>query len=83
MATKRSVYLFHYERDYEDARNHLYREMYDDYYDSNKLYFYGNWGSCYRFDWEQCYRIEIWSDCSDPVKAASIIKEHDGKYYDE
>ena len=49
--------------------------MYSDYYDSSRIYFYGSW--------RDCYKIEIWSDCSDPIKAASIIKEHGGKYYDE
>lgn len=82
MATRRSSYVFPTEQDYDDARDHLYREMFSDYYDNDKLYFTGYWGSCYRFDWEQCYKIEIWSDCSDPIKAASIIKEHGGRYYE-
>lgn len=83
MATRRSTYLLHREEDFQDVKDHLYREMYSDYNDSDKIYFYGYWGSCSRFDWDQCYKIEIWSDCSDPVKAASIIKEHGGRYYDE
>lgn len=83
MATKRSTYVFKNEEDFQDAKNHLYRELYHDYNDSDKLYFYGYWGSCHRFDWEDCYKIEIWSDCSNPILAASIIKEHGGRYYDE
>lgn len=83
MATRRSTYVVRDEQDFEDIRSHIYREMYDDYYDSNKIYFYGYWGSCSRFDWDQCYKIEIWSDCSDPIMAASIIKEHGGRYYEE
>lgn len=83
MATRRSSYLFYREEDYQDVKDHLYREMYSDYNDSNKIYFYGYYGNCSRFDWDQCYKIEIWSDCSDPIKAASIIKEHGGRYYDE
>lgn len=82
MADRRSTYLFHYEKDYEDARNHLYREMYDDYSNSNRIHFYGFWGSCSQFDWDQCYRIDIYSECSDAPHAASILREHDGKYYD-
>ena len=83
MATRRSTYVLPTEQDYEDARNHLYREMYSDYSNYEKLYFTGYWGSCSRFDWEKCYKIEIWSECSDPIKAASIIKEHGGRYYEE
>ncbi len=79
----RSTYLFRYERDYNDARDHLYREMRDDYYDNNKIWFRDSWGSCARFDWEQCYRIQIYDECSDIEKAVSIIREHGGRYYDE
>lgn len=75
MATRRSTYVLRTEEDFQDVKDHLYREMYGDYYDSSKIYFYGRWGDC--------YKIEIWSDCSDPIKAASIIKEHGGKYYGE
>ncbi len=82
MAERRSTYLLPTENDFNDVRDHLYREMQSDYYDSNKLYFYGSWGSCSRFDWDQCYRIDIYSDCSDPEYAASIIREHRGRYYD-
>lgn len=53
-----------------------------DYNDSDKLYFYGYWGSCSKFDWERCWRIDIYSDCSDPEKAASIFREHRGRYYE-
>lgn len=83
MATRRSTYLFQTEQDYEDAKNHIYREMYSDYNDSDKIWFRGSDGRCWRFDWENSYRVEIWSDCSDPVKAASILREHCGRYYDE
>lgn len=83
MASRRSTYVVRREEDYEDIKNHIYREMYHDYNDSNKIYFYGYWGSCSQFDWDTCYKIEIWSDCSDPELAASIIREHGGRYYDE
>ena len=82
MAERRSTYLFHYEQDFETAKNHLYREMYDDYNDSNRIYFYGFWGSCSQFDWDQCYRVDIYDECSDPLRASSILREHDGKYYE-
>ncbi len=70
MATRRSSYVFRTEEDFQEAKDHLFREMYSDYY--NNFYFSGGRD-----------KIEIWSDCSDPIKAASIIKEHGGKYYDE
>lgn len=82
MSTRRSTYLFPTENDYNDARDHIYREMYADYNDSCKLYFYGNWGSCSKFDWDVCYRVDIYSDCTDPERAASIFREHRGRYYD-
>ncbi len=81
MAT-RSTYVFQREDEFEEAKNHFYNLMRDDYYDSNKLYFYGYWGSCSRFGWEQCYKIEIGDDCTDSVKAASIIREHGGRFYE-
>lgn len=83
MATRRSTYVVRTEEAYNDIRDHIYRVMRDDYYDSNKIWFRDSWGSCSRFDWDYCYRIEIWSDCTDPIMAASIIKEHGGRYYDE
>ena len=82
MAERRSTYVIEKEDDYNDARDHLYREMYHDYYDSNCLYFYGSYGSISRFDWNSSYRIDIYSDCSDASKAADIIREHRGRYYD-
>ncbi len=74
MATRRSTYVFKTEEDYNDAKNHIYRNMSSDYYDSDKIYFYGSWG--------EEYRIDIYSECSDPSAAASIFREHRGKYYD-
>lgn len=75
MAERRSTYVFDREQDYEDARNHLWREMYSDYNDYNCIYFYGSWGS-------DCWRIDIYSNCSDAPCVADIIREHRGKYYD-
>lgn len=80
MAERRSTYVFPNESDYEDARDHIYREMYSDYNDSDRIYFYGYWGSCSKFDWERCYRIDIYSDCSDAPHAADIFREHRGRY---
>jgi hypothetical protein len=56
--------------------------MYSDYHDSSKIYFCGSWGSCSKFGWDSCYRIDIYSDCSDAVKAADIFREHGGKFYE-
>ena len=49
--------------------------MYDDYNDSNCIHFYGSWGS-------DCWRIDIYSDCSNAPLVADIIREHHGKFYD-
>ncbi len=81
MAELRSIYVFRTESDYEEARDHLYREMYSDYSNSDCIYCRGSWGSCSQFNWEQCWRIDIYSDCSDAPHAADIMKEHGGKYY--
>ena len=75
MAERRSTYVFDREDDYEDARDHLYRAMYSDYNDSDCVYFYGSWGS-------DCWRSDIYSDCSDAPRVADILREHRGKYYD-
>ena len=75
MADRRSTYVFDREQDYEDAKNHLYHEMYSDYNDSGCIDFYGSWGS-------DCWRIDIYSDCSDAPHVADILREHRGKYYD-
>ena len=56
-------------------KNHLYHEMYSDYNNSDCIYFYGSWGS-------DCWRIDIYSECSDAPRAADLIREHRGKYYD-
>ncbi|MDH6357797.1 hypothetical protein [Parabacteroides sp. PF5-9] len=82
MSQRRSTYVFPSESDYNDAKDHIYRQMYGDYSDSNKIYFYGSWGSCSQFDWDTCYRIDIYSDCSDAVQAADIFREHRGRFYD-
>ncbi len=49
--------------------------MYSDYNSSDCVYFYGSWGS-------DCWRIDIYSDCSDAPRVADILREHRGKYYD-
>jgi len=82
MAEKRSTYVFPSEALYNEARDHIYRQMYSDYNDSSKIYFCGAWGACSKFNWDICYRIDIYSDCSDAVKAADIFREHGGKYYE-
>ena len=74
MAERRSTYVFDRESDYEDAKNHLYREMYGDYQNSDCLYFCGWYGG----EW----RIDIYSECSDAPRAADIMREHRGRYYE-
>ena len=73
MSERRSTYVFERYEDFEEAKDHLYHAMRSDYGDDDCLYIYGWWGDC--------YRIDIYSDCSDPALAASIIREHRGKYY--
>lgn len=77
MAEIRSTYLFDREEDYNEAVNHLYRQMADDSYRSNS--------SCFCFwgytSYNSAYRIDILSDCSDAPRAADIIREHRGRYY--
>ena len=63
----RSVYEFDYERDYEDAKDAL-------------RYHIGS-NSSYTWDYSSSYyKIYIYDDCPDIAKAASICREHDGKY---
>lgn len=75
MAKRRSTYFFPTEKDYEDAKNHLYDKMYQDYQNPDKLYFEGYYGGE--------YVISIMEYCSDPELAASLCREHRGvyKYY--
>ncbi|NVO11911.1 MAG: hypothetical protein HXX16_18280 [Bacteroidales bacterium] len=82
MAERRSTYVFPTDSDYNDAKDHIYRLMSSDYGDSNKIYFYGSWGSCSKFGWDNCYRADICSDCSDAGMAADIFREHRGRFYD-
>jgi len=79
----RSTYVFPTEEDYNDARDHIYQTMRDDYYDNNKIWFRDYWGSCSRFDWDRCWRICIEDDCTNPELAASIFREHRGRFYPE
>lgn len=77
----RSTYVFPTEEDYNEAKDHIYDKMYHDYNDSNKIYFAGHYGSISSFDWDDSWRITIEDDCSDPELAASIFREHRGRYY--
>lgn len=82
MANKRSTYLFSNEGDFQRAKDHIYRMMHDDYDDPNKIYFYGYWGACSDLEWPKCYRVDIYSNCTNPELAASIFREHRGRFYD-
>lgn len=77
MANIRSTYLFERESDYDEAVDHLRREMYDDYSRSNSNCFYF-WGYT---STNSAYRIDILDNCSDAPHAADIIREHRGRYY--
>ena len=76
MAKRRSTYFFPSENDYEKAKEHLCDKMYQDYQNSDKLYFEGRYGDE--------YVISIMEDCSNPELAASLCREHHGvyKHYD-
>lgn len=73
MATKLGGYLFKREADYQAAKDAIYNQMYSDYNDSDKIYFYGSYGSD--------YLIEIYSECSDPRLAGKICGTYNGDPY--
>lgn len=72
MADRRSSYFFPTESDYEEAKEHIYRKMSGDYYDSDKIYFEGYYAGE--------YVISIMDECSNPELAASLCREHHGYY---
>lgn len=69
---RRSTCFFPNREAYEKAKEHLYQKMYQDYRDSDKLYFEGSYGNE--------YVISIMEYCSDPIFAASLCKEHGGVF---
>ena len=73
MSERLSTYCFDRYDDYQEAKDHLYEMMSSDYYNSDAIYDYGSWGS-------DCWRIDIYSECSDPERAARIFREHRGKW---
>ena len=75
MASRRSTYFFPDEYWYQKAKDQLYDLLYQDYQDSDKLYFEGWYGGE--------YVISVMEYCSNPVLAASICQENHGerKYY--
>jgi len=73
MATKLGSYIFSSEESYEAAKNSIRDQMYQDYNSSDKIYFYGRYGSD--------YLIEIYSDCSDSQLAGQICRTYGGKPY--
>lgn len=72
MADRRSKYYFSNESDYEKAKNHIRELMYQDYWDSDKIYFEGYYGGE--------YLISIMTECSNPILAASLCEEHHGEF---
>lgn len=73
MATKLAGYLFHSSDAYEAAKGSLYNQMYSDYSNSDKIYFYGSYGSD--------YLIEIYDECSDATLAGKICRANGGENY--
>ena len=67
---RRSVYYFDRWEDYDEAGTHIADKLPGNY--NNGVYFekYGDY-----------YKAEIYDSCTDPEYAASIIREHGGKYY--
>lgn len=63
----RSIYVFDKSDDFEEAKDAL-------------SYHLGSYSS-YNWDYYSSnYEIYIYDECSDIIKAASICKEHGGKY---
>jgi len=71
MVEKRGTFVFSSEDSYNDAKEHVFRQMHND-YGFPKIEFTGK----YRGE----YRVDIWSGCSDVVKAADIIRKYGGKF---
>ena len=69
---RRSLYYFDNYEDYDAAGDHIVKKLPGEY--NNGVYFECS-GST--------YKAEIYDNCSDPVLAASIIREHGGKFYSE
>jgi hypothetical protein len=76
MATKLGGYLFKRESDYQAAKDALYNQMYSDYNNSDKIYFYGG----YSYGGGG-YLIEIYDECSDPRLAGKICSTYNGEPY--
>ncbi len=68
---RRSLYYFDNYEDYDEAGTHIAQKMPGEY--NNGVYFESMGGST--------YKAEIYDNCSDPGLAASIIREHGGKFY--
>lgn len=73
MATRLGGYIFKRDVDYEKAKEVLYDQMYGDYNDSDKIYFYGSYGGE--------YLIEIYSECSNPRLVGQICSAYNGEPY--
>lgn len=67
---RRSLYYFDSWEDYDEAGTHISQKLPGEY--NNGVYFESNGGT---------YKAEIYDNCSDPIGAASIIREHGGKFY--
>ena len=63
----RSIYVFEKEADFEEVKDALY-------------YHFGSYSSSTWDYYSSNYEIYLYDDCPDIPKAASICKEHGGKY---
>jgi len=68
---RRSLYYFDTWEDYDEAGTHISQKMPGEY--NNGVYFESIGGST--------FKAEIYDNCSNPQLAASLIKEHGGKFY--
>lgn len=75
MATRIGGYLFKREGDFEAAKGAIYNQIYEDYYDSNRISFYGSYGDG--------YLIEIYNECSNPKLVGQICSSYGGEPYNK
>lgn len=68
---RRSLYYFDTGEDYDAAGTHISQLLPGEY--NNGVYFESIGG--------ETFKAEIWGNCSDPRRAASIIQKHGGKFY--
>ena len=68
---RRSLYYFDRWEDYDAAGSHICQKLPGEY--NNGVYFEASGGDT--------FKAEIYDNCSNPILAASIIREHGGQFY--